>query len=177
MCLGLGVGTANAQLLPERRDGDIRVVYWDLTSETEVFLTLDLRSPGGEKLPVPLTLRVVFPGKRPAAPLTHVQVRADVGTLWAPEPRLSLALDGREIAFAPPGPSPLYSQDSDGAFALIGMVGTIPIATLTKLASARSVGGNVLRLQFELRDSQRDAIARFAERVLSADPGNVRGLR
>lgn len=173
--LSLSAGGASAQLLPEPRDGDIRVVYWDLTRETEVFLTLELRSPDGEKLPVPLTLRVNFPGKRPTLPLTHVHIRADVNNLWAPEPRLMIVLDGREaVEF---DPSPLYTQDSDGAYALIGMVGTIPIATLKRLASARSVAGNVLRLKFELRGSQREAIARFTERILSADPGRLSGLR
>lgn len=176
LILGLGLGTTSAQLLPDPRDGDIRVVHWDLTSETEVFLTLEPRSPNREKLPVTLRLSVVFPGKRPAAPLTHVHVRAYVNSLWAPEPRLTIVLDGREeVVFAPLGPSGMYSSDSDGGSALIGIVGTIPIVTLQKLASARSVAGNALRLTFELNGSQRNAIARFAERVLSADPGLMGG--
>lgn len=177
LSLSFGAGAASAQLLPDPRDGDIRVVYWDLRSETEVFLTLELRSPSGEKLPMPLTLSVSFPGKRPAAALTHVQVRAYVGNLWAPEPRLTIVLDGREeIGFAPPGPSGMYQSDDRGS-TLMGIVGTIPIATLKQMSSARSVGGNLLRLKFELVRSQQDAIARFAERVRSPDPGHLSGLR
>ena len=178
LSLSFGAGVANGQLLPDPRDGDIRVVYWDLRSETEVFLMLDLRSPSGEKLSMPLTLSVTFPGRHPVAPLTHVQVRAYVGNLWAPESRLTIVLDGREeIGFASHGPSGMYQSDPGSGSTLMGIVGTIPIATLKQMSSARSVAGNVLRLKFELVPSQQDAIARFAERVVSPDPGHLSGLR
>jgi hypothetical protein len=178
LVLSLGAGTANAQLIPAPRDGDIRVVYWDLRSETQVFLTLELKSPEGEKFPVSLTFSVTFPGKRPAVPPTQVDVRAYVGTLWAPEPQLTLVLDGRDaVEFAPPGPVGMYQSDPDSGSTLVGIVGTIPMATLKQMSSARSVAGNVLRLKFELVRSQQDAIARFAERVVSPDPGQLSGLR
>jgi hypothetical protein len=177
LLLGLVMNTASAQLLPEPHDGDIRVVYWDLTNETEVFLTLELRSPNGETLPTSLRLSAVFPGKRIAAAPTHVQVRTYVNNLWAPEPRLRIVLDGREEVVFAHGPSGMHSSDSDGAAALMGMAGTIPIAMLRRLVSARSVAGNVLRLEFELSGSQRDAIARFAERILSPDAGLMGGRR
>lgn len=60
---------------------------------------------------------------------------------------------------------------------MIGMAGTVSITTLKRMASARSVGGNALRLDFELGDAQRDAVARFTERVLSEDPALLSGLR
>jgi hypothetical protein len=152
------------------RDGEIRVLCWDLREETEVWLTLEPRSPDGDTLPITLSLSVGFSGKRPATPLTQVDVRAFVGLLWAPTPQLMLTVDGDSVEFAPPGPSAIYSG-SPGEGTLTGVVGAISIATLKKMASARSIDGNALRMNFDLNCSQRAAIAKFAERVLSPDPG------
>jgi hypothetical protein len=167
---------ARPQALPPPRDGEIRVLYWELRGETEVWLTLDPRSPDGDELPITLSLSVVFSGKRPPRPLTQVDVRAFAGLLWAPTPELMLTVDGESVEFAPPGPSSIYSG-SPGEGTLIGVVGTIAIATLKKMATARSIVGNALRMNFDLNGSQRAAIAKFAERVLSPDPGLLNGPR
>lgn len=167
---------ARPQALPVPRDGEIRVLYWELRDETEVWLTLEPRSPDGDKLPIGLSLSVVFSGKRPTGPLTQVDVRAFVGLLWAPTPQLMLTVDGESVEFAPPGPSSIYSGPP-GEGALTGVVGTISIATLKKMVSARSIGGNALRMNFDLNGSQRAAIAKFTERVLSPDPGLLSGPR
>jgi len=175
--LGLAAATVEAQLLPPPRDGDIRVVYWELQDQTEVWLTLEPRSPRGEKLPISLALAVRFAGKRPAAAPNDVEVRASVNLLWAPEPRLTLWMDGEEpVEFAPPGPSAIYNDPfGEGMATISGMAGTISMATLDRMTAARSLGGNALRLDFELDASQRAAIARFAERVRSADPARASG--
>jgi hypothetical protein len=179
LLLSLGASTASAQQIPEPRDGDIRVVYSDLLGETQVYLTLELKSRDGEKFPVSLIFfSVTYPGKRPAVPPTQIDVRAYVGFLWAPEPYLQLLLDGREaVQFAPPGPSGLYSWADDGASALTGIAGTISTGELRKIGAAKSVGGNVLRVKFELSSSQRNAIASFARRIQSPDPGIPGGIR
>jgi hypothetical protein len=167
----LAASTAFADPLPPPRDGDIRVMYWEALDETEVWLTLEPRSPGGEKLPISLALSATFPGRRPAAPPARVEVRAHVNLLWAPTPELRLVMDDRSLEFEPPGPSPVYGSSPDGGGStLTGVTGRISVATLERMAAARSLGGNALRLDFALDAGQRAAIARFTKRVLSADP-------
>ena len=172
LVLALCPSPARPQALPPPRDGDIRVLYYELRDLTEVWLTLELRGPGGEKLPAVLIFHVDFPGRRPAAALTKVEVQAQVGRLWAPRPELRLALDGGE-AVDLGGLSPIY--DGGESPAMTAVVATIPVGTLKKIAAARAVTGNALRVDFTLTATQRQAIAAFAERVLSADPGRAAG--
>jgi len=170
----LAVSTAFADPLPPPRDGDIRVMSWEALDETEVWLTLEPRSPGGEKLPISLALSATFRGRRPAAPPARAEVRAHVNLLWAPTPELRLVMDERSLEFEPPGPSPVYSSADPGGSTLTGVTGRIGVATLERMAAARSLGGNALRLDFALDAGQRAAIARFTKRVLSADPASTR---
>jgi hypothetical protein len=137
---------------------------------TEVWLTLEPKGPAGEDLPIILTFDVSFAGKRPAAPLTQVEMRAYVGRLWSPRPQLTLAVDGRTLDVAGPDPRTLTATDGESS-AMIAVVGTLSTDTLKTIGEARSVSGNALRLPFVLTEAQRAAIAAFRESVESADPG------
>jgi len=161
----LAAASAFGQTLPSPQDGDIRVMYFEALDQTEVWLTLEPKSPAGEKLPIFLVLRATFPGRRPVAAPAHLEVRADVDRLWAPTPELRLVADEKALAFEPPGPSPVYAGST-----MTAVAGAVSPATLERMATARTLGGNALRLDFALDAAQRAAIGRFTKRVLSADP-------
>ena len=163
---------ANSQALPPPRDGDIRVLYWELTNRTQVWLTLELRSLDGKPLPtgMNLTFTVEFPGKRPSRPLDRIEVRANAGYMWAPKIELSFKVDGREtIDLTPPG---LVSLVEGAVWNYLPV--EVSIETLRRLASAKHIDGNALGLEFELTDSQLKAIRTFYERVRSDNPGGMK---
>jgi hypothetical protein len=160
------------QALPPPRDGEIRVLYYEARDLTELWLTLEPKGPAGEDLPISLTFDVAFPGKRPAAPLTKVWMRAHAGQLWNPRPVLTLVLDGKTTLDVA-GPNPTILSAGDEGDTMLGVAGTLSVDTLRTIAAARSVSGNALRVPFALTESQRQAIARFAERIQSADPGRA----
>ena len=84
-------------------------------------------------------------------------------------------VNGQSVAFEPPGPSPVYADSLAGGFStLTGVTGAIRVTTLGRMAGARTLGGNALRLDFALDAPQRAAIARFARQVVSADPASSR---
>jgi hypothetical protein len=162
------------QQLPPPGDGDIRVVSWELLNETEVWLTLEPKTPDGKPAPpgMILTFTFRFPGKRPKAPPSEIQVNAYAGTLWAPKVALWFVIDDREkIDLVPPGVFALSTGTVSDYLS-----GTISISTLKRIANAKRVTGNALGVDFELTESQRQAIRAFLERVLSDDPtqGQVR---
>ena len=171
--LSLAPSTAKGQALPPPRDGDVRVLYYALRDLTEVWLTLEPKGPAGEDLPIMLTFNVAFAGKRPAAPLTQVEMRAYVGRLWSPRPELTLVLDGKTtLDVAGPNPRTLRGGDADQS-AMLAVVGTLSTDTLNTIGEAHSVSGNALRLPFVLSESQLAAIAAFRERIRSDDPGRA----
>lgn len=104
VCAALLITGAAAprQLLPPPKDGDIRVVYWDLFNWTEVFVALDpqVTVSGGAPAGLRLNFSFIFAGHRPAAratDATKLDVRAYVGRLWAPQPELSFVVDGERL--------------------------------------------------------------------------------
>jgi hypothetical protein len=156
---------ASAQLLPPPGDGEIRVVYWDLQKQTEVWLTLEPKAPNGDRAPL-LTFTDRFAGKRPTAPRTHVEVRAFVGAFWAPRAELWFLADGQRIDFG--------NQSR-----LSGFVSSVPsdylseaisLEALKQMASAERISGVVLGFEVVLTDAQRQALRAFLARVLSDDP-------
>jgi hypothetical protein len=158
---------AGGQLSPPPGDGEIRVVYWELQNETEVWLTLEAKSVTGKPAPV-LNFAHRFAGKYPARPATDFEVTAQVGMLWAPSMEFWLVLDNHDKidlgahAFAL-GRTGEYST-------MTGARATIPVQTLKQIANAKRIAGNALRFEFELTESQRRAIGTFLERALSANP-------
>jgi hypothetical protein len=164
-CLVLALISAG-QALPPPRDGEIRVLYWELQNETEVWLTLEPKSPDGKPGPGILTFTYRFKGKRPKAPPSQIEARAYAGFLWAPKVALWFVLDDREkIDLIPPGTFTLSSGSvSDYLYA------TVPITLMNRIAHAKRVTGNALGFDFELTESQIQAIRAFMERVFSDDP-------
>jgi len=145
-----------AQLLPPPKDGDIRMVHWELRNESEVWLTLEPKSVEGRPAPM-LTFTHTFPGKLPGPPAKEIEVRA-YG--WAPSAELRFELDGKDrIELSPPGGILTSGTPSDYVRA------TITVDVLRQLAQARQITGRALGVNFELSDSQRKAIASFADRV------------
>ncbi len=154
------------QLLPPPRDGEIRTVYWELRDLTEVSLTLEPQSARHEKLPILLTLTARFPGKHLSGLSTsvaEVELRADVGRLWAPVPELTVILDDHDRLDL----RTTHLLDADGT--LHGVAAPLAIDTFKRMARARKISGNALRLEFVLTEQQRAAIEAFAKRVLSGD--------
>jgi hypothetical protein len=155
---------AGAQLLPPPRDGEISVLYNDITKETEIWLTLEPAAADGKPAPpgMILTFTFRFPGKTPKGPPTSLEANAYAGRLWAPKVAYWVVLDDREkIELAPPGMVALSTGTvSDYVPA------TISVATLARIARAKRVNGNALGWEFELTGSQHKAIFAFLERIL-----------
>ena len=146
------------QLLPPPVDGDIRVAYWELRNESEIWLTLEPRSAKGETAPM-ITFTHFFPGKSRTQPAASIIVRAFAGLFWAPRAEFTLLLDGAQrVDLTPPG-GLTRGTPSDYA------EGTISLDVLRQIARASRVTGNALGFEFELSPSQRKAIAAFIERV------------
>jgi hypothetical protein len=160
--------TARPQALPPPRDGDIRVLYWELTKRTDVWLTLELRTSEGKSLPTGtnMTITAQFPGKRPPQPVENVEIRVNSGMLWAPRVQLGFVLNGRDkLDLTPPGMVSLVTGSVSDYLPV-----TISVETLERLARAKHIDGNALGLEFEFTDFQLDAIRRFHQRILSDDP-------
>jgi hypothetical protein len=157
------------QALPPPRDGDIRVLYWELQKETEVWLTLEPKSPEGKPLPTAmnLTFTLRFPGMRPPTPPSRIEVRANAGLTAMPRPVLWLVLgDGQKIDLTPPGTVGLTSGAASDY-----IPAWMPVETLRQVAEADRVSGNALGMEFELTPSQREALRAFLSRVVSDNPG------
>jgi hypothetical protein len=88
----LFAASATTQLLPPPKDGEIRVVHWELRNESQVWLTLEPRSSKGGAAPM-LTFAHTFPGKPPGPSASQIEIRA-FG--WAPHAELSFVLDERD---------------------------------------------------------------------------------
>jgi hypothetical protein len=160
--------TAPGQALPPPGDGDIRVLCWELTQQTDVWLTLELRTPEGKAQPtgMNMTFTLQFPGKRPPHPVEEIEVRVNAGFLWAPRVQLRFVLNGRDrLEMAPPGMVSLVTGSVSDYLPV-----TISVETLGQLARAKHIEGNALGLEFALTDFQRHAIRTFYERVLSDNP-------
>jgi hypothetical protein len=155
----LCAASATTQLLPPPKDGEIRVVHWELRAESQVWLTLEPRSSKGAAAPM-LTFAHTFPGKPPGPSASQIEIRA-FG--WAPHAELSFVLDDREtIDLSPPGGVLTSGVPSDYVSA------TVSVDVLRKLARATKITGRALGVDFELAPSQRKALATFAKRVSGA---------
>ena len=160
--------TTRAQALPPPRDGDIRVLYWEIQKRTQVWLTLELQSRDGKPLPTGMNLAfwVEFPGKRPLRPVQTIEIQANAGFMWAPKIELSFLIDGREsISVAPPG---LVSLTEGAVWNYLPA--EISVEVLARLARAKHIDGNALGLEFELSERQLNALRTFYERTISNDP-------
>jgi hypothetical protein len=149
-----------AQLLPLPKDGDIRVVHWELQNATDIFLTLEPRSITGERTPI-VTFTHRFPGTRQTAPPIEVEVQAFAGQFWAPRAELWFEIDGREIYnLGPPLPgTPLLEGTPDY------WSGRMPIDVARRMARAKRINGGSLGFPFELTPSQRQAVRAWVERI------------
>jgi hypothetical protein len=157
-------GVRAAQLLPTPQDGDIRTVYWELQNRSEVFLTLELKSPDGKRAPL-VTLSVHFPGKRPVARPSEIELRAYAGAFWAPRVALWLVLDdgAERIDLVPKG---WWMGGLVTGAASDYLPATVSLETLKQITDATRVSGNALGFDFELSASQLEAIRAFHARVM-----------
>ena len=154
---------AEGQLLPPPRNGDIRIIYWELRNESELWLTLEPVTPGGGQAPL-LTVTWRFAGRRPTAPPTAFDIRAYAGAAFAPRVEFWLLLDGEHrIDLAPPGRSPGLTSGTPSDY----VSHLISLETLRQVAGAQQVSGHALGFDFELTGSQRAAVANFLKRVLA----------
>jgi hypothetical protein len=159
----VSAGTA-AQLLPPPGDLDIRAVYWELRNESEVWLTLEPKSSKGGAAPL-LTFTCRFAGKRPAGPITQIDVRAYSGVFWAPRASLFFVLDELQKLDLGSSTGTLISgTPSDYVSEMIS------IETLKEMAGAQRITGEALGFPFELREPQRRALRTFLGLVLSGNP-------
>jgi hypothetical protein len=163
-----GVAPASEQALPPPRDGDIRVLYWELTNRTQVWLTLEPQSADGKPLPagMNLTFSVEFTGKRPNRAMDRIDVRANSGFMWAPKVELWFQLDGRDIIDPTPPGMVSLTEGTPWNY----LQAEISVDTLARLTRAKHIDGNALGLEFELTASQLKAIRAYYERVLSDNP-------
>jgi hypothetical protein len=162
--LPLGVlvssAAAAAQLLPPPRDTEIRTVYWELRNESEVWLTLEPRTPKGEPAPL-LTFTYTFRGKTPSQSVTDIEVRAYAGTMAASRTDLVFVLDEDERIDVSPN---VMTSGTPFDYAS----GRMPVDTLRAMATAHRITGRLLGVAFELSEQQRKALVSFSERAASA---------
>ena len=145
-----------AQLLPPPKDGDIRDVYWELRKESETWLTIELRTAEGRPAPL-MTFTHTYAGKPPGPAASQIEVRA-YG--YAPHADLVFVLnDEQTFDITPPGGMLTTGTPSDYAR------GTLSMDQLRQMAAAARITGRALGVSFELRDTQRKAIAAFVRRV------------
>jgi hypothetical protein len=168
--LCLAVDSVRGQALPPPRDGDIRVLYWELQNRTDVWLTLEPKLASGKPAPptMVLTLTLSFPGKTPKGQPEHVDLRAHPGMLWAPRIQLSVVVDGERLQLEPAGSVGL----GDGGLDYVWV--PVSISMLRQMAQARRVSINALGLDLELIEPQRAAVGQFLDRVLSDNPGQFK---
>jgi hypothetical protein len=159
-----------AQALPPPRDGDIRVLYWELQNRTDVWLTLEPKTASRAPAPTAmvLTLQFRFLGKIPKTRPDHVDLRAHPGMMWAPQIQLSVVIDEAPVELAPPGTFGM----TDGGLDYVWV--PIPIPTLRRIEYAKRVTINALGIELELTDSQRKAVGAYLERILSDNPGQFK---
>jgi hypothetical protein len=168
----LNASPVRTQALPPPGDGDIRVLHYQLSDRTTVWLTLEPKRTDGKPVPpgMLLTLTLEFPGRRPKAPPQEVEIRAYAGFMWAPQVELSLVLDDREkIDLAPRGMTGLV-----GGGVSDYLPAPLAIDTLKQIATAKRARIYALGLEFELTDAQRQAVRAFLDRVLSDNPAQFR---
>ena len=152
-----------AQLLPPPKDGDIRTVYWELQNVSDVWLTLEPRTPKGERAPL-ITFTCRFPGKRPHEAAREVEVQAFSERFWAPRAELWFDLDGNErIDLSAPTRNTSLLEGAASDY----WSGRIPIRVMQRIADAHQVRGSSLGFPFEMSASQRQAIRAWLERVES----------
>jgi hypothetical protein len=150
-----------AQLLPPPGDGDIRIAFWELQNQTDVWVTLEPRTTKGERAPL-VTFTHRFPGRRQAAPAPEVEVQAFSERFWAPRAELWFELDGGEridLSAQTPNAALLTGAASDY------WSGRMPIEAMQRLARAHRINGSALGFPFELSASQRQAIRTWLERI------------
>src|SRR5688572_12686231 len=146
--------TAERQPLPPPGDGEIRIIYWELRNESELWLTLEPRSGDGRHKRM-LTITWRFPGRRPSAPPNELDVTAYAGPLFGGRVEFWLMLDAEHrVDLAPPGRTAglISGIASDYVSHLISL------DTLQKIARAQRGSGHALGVDFELTGSQRAAI-------------------
>jgi hypothetical protein len=167
----LSLGTDSAavsQALPPPRDGDIRVLYYELQNLTTVWLTLEPKATSGTPAPplMLLTLNFSFPGKFPKDPPQQVDMQAYAGLLWAPQIRLSVSIDDGAPVDLVQGTVGLSSGGQSDFL-------QAPVSTgmLRRIAAAKRVRINALGVELELTKSQRAAVGLFLTRILSDNPG------
>ena len=160
------------QALPPPRDGEIRALYWELRSESEVWVTLEPKSLDGKPAPpgMIVTFTYRFKGKQPENPPSAIDANAYAGLTWAPRVEFWLLLDGREkLDLVPRGAFTLSSGTVSDYLSA-----TVPLALVKRLANAKRVTGSALGFDFEITASQRQAVRAFIERILSDDPLRAR---
>ena len=168
-CLSIVAASVSAgQALPPPRDGEIRALYWERQDETEVWLTLEPRSPDGKPAAPGLILTFTsrFAGKQPQAPAESIDVRAYAGFRWAPRVEFWLLLDDRDkLDLVPPGTFTMFTNSVSDY-----LPATMPLRTFMHLTNAHRITGNALGFAFELSDVQRETLRLFMERILSENP-------
>ena len=159
------------QALPPPGDGEIRALYWELRHETEVWLTLEPKSPDGIHAPQAMTVTLTrrFMGKWPEGQPPSFEIRANAGLLWNPKNELWVMIDGRDkVDFVGQNPfGPISGEFSTYVAA------ELPVETLERFARASRISGNALGFGFELTSSQRQSVREFFERALSDNPARL----
>jgi len=153
-----------AQLLPPPKDGDIRVVYWELRDQTEIFLTILPRGSGQGARPSGggLTFSWFGRGRTPSEPVndaTPIEVKAGAGMMWAPQAELWVEIDGRRVNLAGAMATIVSGAGPDY------LPGTTTVGVLAQIAAAQRVTGDALGVRFALTDDQRAACGRFVARL------------
>lgn len=166
---------AAQQLMGVRAEwGDLQTWATDIgnTREQEVGLGLHLSGSSGGTL---LAFIARVDTRRPNEAPDEMVAQVAIGSLTNPnalrQPTLSFVLDtGDGETFDLDLTSRLVVDDSTPGGSVQNGVAVFPVSDFVGLASAESVGANVLGFDAELRPDQLDAIKAFAER-LNLDTG------
>jgi hypothetical protein len=165
---------------------EVKRVYWDLFETTEVWVLLLPGDPQGDPAPVNVVFQAFFSGRAKRDPYSKLLPEWPKGeperltvrvqpfpTTVLKEPSLRLVVDDETFDLSAScnplgsgGPCQiLYSGDSEGGSAIIGVSVEVQPALLQRLAKARVVTGTALGFPIVLSSDDLGAVGKFAEMV------------
>jgi hypothetical protein len=149
----------------------VKVLYWELAKQTEVWLRITPRSKDGAEIPANLVFSAVFQGDvtRPGAistPPDQITLLAQASPIaYYVTPTLALSGDGgHALKLSPTNGHVLYGASCKTCGSTSLRV-EMTAKSLTAVAQSAEVSGNVLGMTCHLERDDLDAIRKFARYI------------
>ena len=149
----------------------VKILYWELANQTEVWLRVTPRSKDGVEIPASLVFSATYKGNvtkagaitRPPDAITLQAVAAPAAFYTTTDFALTGDHD-RPVTLSPPNGNVMVSGGCDSCGGTSVRVQMTP-ATLTALTENSKVSGNVLGMTCHLERDDLDAIRKFARYI------------